>query len=85
MLCVVYNIGVKLWPKPYQDQDPHPTSVGAGNAPICCFPTTRKTRNRLTLTKCQCWPITLSQMLILAHCVFEFDTPGLRETCVGKI
>jgi hypothetical protein len=27
--------------------------------------------------KYQCWPATLSNFLILAHCIFEFDTPGV--------
>jgi len=29
--------------------------------------------------KCQGWPETLSKFLILACCVFEFDTPALEE------
>ena len=30
-------------------------------------------------------PSTWTQFLILALCVFEFDTPGLEELCVAKL
>lgn len=34
---------------------------------------------KVFFNKFQCWPATLSKLEMLAHCLFEFDTPGLGQ------